>query len=256
MPDHNHSLHMKHRDKQNIGITIFFPAYNDAGTIASMAIVATLTVRDITDDYEIIIVNDGSKDGTEEVLKELETLYPHVRFISHSENIGYGGALKTGFACARKELIFYTDGDAQYDPRELKLLWSKLTDDVDMVNGYKINRCDPFYRALIGRSYHRLAKILFGLHIRDVDCDFRLIRKKVFDKVKLDMDSGVICVELVRKIQDAGFKTVEAPVHHYHRSYGGSQFFKIKNIYKALKDLLILWRRLVLNERFSKSKNG
>ncbi|MBC7263701.1 MAG: glycosyltransferase family 2 protein [Chloroflexi bacterium] len=226
-------------------ISVFFPAYNDGGTIPSMVLTAIMTLRQLTDDYEVIVVNDGSQDYTGEVLAELAQHYPELRVITHERNRGYGGALRSGFANATKELIFYTDGDAQYDARELAILYPKMTDDVDIVQGYKISRSDPWYRTLIGRIYHWTVKIAFGLKVRDVDCDFRLIRRRVFDKVKLESNSGVICVEMVKKIQDAGFKFAEVPVHHYHRAYGKSQFFNFGRIARVGIDLTRLWWQLV-----------
>src|SRR5262245_45351561 len=130
-------------------ISVFFPAYNDAGTIPSMVIATILTLRELTDDYEIIVVNDASQDYTGQMLGELAHLYNCVRIVTHPKNRGYGGALRSGFAHATKDLVFYTDGDAQYDPHELKLLLSALTKDVDMVNGYKITRHDPLHRIII-----------------------------------------------------------------------------------------------------------
>jgi glycosyltransferase involved in cell wall biosynthesis len=227
-------------------ISVFFPAYNDGGTIASMVITALLTLRELTDDYEVIVVNDGSSDYTPQVLDELARAYPKVHIVHHPQNRGYGGALRTGFASASKELVFYTDGDAQYDVRELKDLYAALVDGVDMVNGYKISRSDPWYRTVIGRIYHWTVKLGFGLKLRDVDCDFRLMRRSIFDRVFLKSDSGVICVEMMKKIQDAGFAVAEVPVHHYHRAYGRSQFFNFRRIYHVGRDLLRLWVQLVL----------
>jgi glycosyltransferase involved in cell wall biosynthesis len=227
-------------------ISVFFPAYNDGGTIPSMVISALLTLRQLTDDYEVIVVNDGSTDYTAEVLDELARMYEHVRVIHHKQNKGYGGALCTGFASATKDLVFYTDGDAQYDARELKLLYPALVEGVDMVNGYKISRSDPWYRAVIGRIYHWMAKVAFGLKLRDVDCDFRLMRRAIFDRVHLESNSGVICVEMMKKIQDAGFIITEVPVHHYHRVYGRSQFFNFGRTFRVGRDLLRLWFKLVL----------
>lgn len=227
-------------------ISVFFPAYNDGGTIASMVISALLTLRELTDDYEVIVVNDGSVDYTPQVLDELAEIYEEVRVIHHERNRGYGGALRTGFSSATKELIFYTDGDAQYDPRELKALYPVLVEGVDMVNGYKISRSDPWYRAVIGRIYHWTVKLAFGLRLRDVDCDFRLMRRAIFDRVHLESNSGVICVEMMKKIQDAGFVIAEAPVHHYHRVYGRSQFFNFGRIFRVGRDLSRLWLQLVL----------
>jgi glycosyltransferase involved in cell wall biosynthesis len=230
-------------------ISVFYPAYNDGGTIASMVLSALLTLRELADDYEVIVVNDGSSDYTPEILNELARVYDRVRIIHHEKNQGYGGALRSGFANATKELIFYTDGDAQYDARELKLLFAALVEGVDMVNGYKISRSDPWYRAVIGRTYHWIAKLAFGLRLRDVDCDFRLMRREIFDKVHLESNSGVICVEMMKKIQDAGFSIAEVPVHHYHRVYGRSQFFNFSRTFRVGLDLMRLWVKLVLQRK-------
>jgi glycosyltransferase involved in cell wall biosynthesis len=225
-------------------ISAFFPAYNDGGTIPSMVLTALMTLRRLTDDYEVIVVNDGSGDYTAEVLDELARRYPDLRVIHHEQNRGYGGALRTGFLSATKDLIFYTDGDAQYDPREMARLYAAWSDDVDLVNGYKISRSDPLHRILIGRIYHWTVKLAFGLGVRDVDCDFRLMRRTIFDQVHLESDSGVICVELIKKIQDMGFRIAEVPVHHFHRAYGKSQFFNFRRIWRTGKQLWALWWEL------------
>jgi glycosyltransferase involved in cell wall biosynthesis len=228
------------------GLSVFFPAYNDGGTIASLVIRAVQAASKLTPDYEVIVVNDGSVDATAEIADELARTYPCVRVVHHPENRGYGGALQTGFRTASKELVFYTDGDAQYDPAEVAALWERLTPDADLVNGYKISRSDPLHRVVIGRLYHHLVATLFGLTVRDVDCDFRLMRRSIFDRVRLEKTSGVICLELMKKIQDAGFRIVEVPVHHYHRAYGRSQFFNVRRIVRTGIDVLRLWVRLVL----------
>lgn len=227
-------------------ISVFFPAYNDAGTIASLVVLADKTCRQLTDDYEVIVVNDGSPDHTGDILAELAEKYANLRVVTHEKNKGYGGALRTGFASATKDLIFYTDGDAQYDARELALLVPLMTDDVDIVNGYKISRSDPWHRIIIGQIYRTIMKLAFGLKIRDVDCDFRLIRRKEFNKVRLFSNSGTICVEMVKSLQDAGLRFAECPVHHFHRAYGKSQFFNFKRLFKTFKDLSALWWKLVI----------
>jgi glycosyltransferase involved in cell wall biosynthesis len=228
------------------GLTVFFPAYNDSGTIASLVITAVRTARRLTPDYEVIVVNDGSADGTAGILEELARVFPQVRVVQHVQNLGYGGALRTGFASATRELIFYTDGDAQYDPAELEVLWRRFSDDVDLVNGYKISRSDPLHRVIIGRVYHYTVKLLFGLRVRDVDCDFRMMRRSIFERVHLEKDSGVICLEMMKKIQDAGFRIAEVPVHHYHRAYGKSQFFNFRRLFRTAIDVLKLWFALVV----------
>ena len=228
------------------GLSVFFPAYNDAGTIASVVIRAVQAASRLTPDFEVIIVDDGSQDATGTIADELARTYPQVRVIHHGRNRGYGGALRTGFAAATKPLIAYTDGDAQYDPSEFELLWHRLTDDADFVNGYKISRSDPLHRVVIGRIYHHIVKSLFRLRVRDVDCDFRLMRREVFDRVKLERDTGVICLEMMRKVQDAGFRIVEVPVHHYHRSHGKSQFFNFRRVFWTGVDVMKLWVQLVV----------
>ena len=228
---------------------MFFPAYNDSGTIASMVIRAVSAAAELTSDYEVIVVNDGSEDATAQIADELARTYPHVRVIHHPHNRGYGGALQTGIGSATKDLIFYTDGDAQYDPAELKLLWEKMAAGIDLVNGYKISRADPLHRIVIGRLYHHIVSILFGLTLRDVDCDFRLMRRSMFGRVELRQTSGVICLEMMKKIQDAGFRVVEVPVHHYHRAFGKSQFFNFPRIFKTGVGVARLWIELVIVRR-------
>jgi glycosyltransferase involved in cell wall biosynthesis len=231
------------------GLSVFFPAYNDGGTIASLVITALKTARRLTPDFEVIVINDGSADRTAEILDELARTYPEVRVVHHERNRGYGGALQSGFASATRDLVFYTDGDAQYDPAEMETLWQaflRSADTVDMVNGYKISRSDPLHRIIIGRIYHHTVRVLFGLRVRDVDCDFRLMRRAIFDRVALEKTSGVICLEMMKKIQDAGFRIAEVPVHHYHRAYGRSQFFNFRRLAKTAVDVFKLWFVLVV----------
>ena len=240
-----------------MSLSIFFPAYNDSGTIASLVITALQTAETLTPNHEVIVVNDGSSDRTAKILEELTRLYPRLRVVTHEVNRGYGGALRTGFATASKDLVFYTDGDAQYDPAEMALLWQKMVPGVDMANGYKISRSDPWHRIVIGRVYHHIVKLMFGLKVRDVDCDFRMLRRSIFDRVRLEKSSGVICLEMMKKIQDAGFNIVEVPVHHYHRAYGKSQFFNFPRVFRTGLDVLKLWFALVVRRtHLDESRRG
>ncbi len=234
--------------KEQRSISAFFPCYNDGGTIASMVALTDLTLKGLTNDYEILVVDDGSSDHSRAILEELEKKYDRLKVIYHEENKGYGGALKAGFYSATKEFLFYTDGDFQYDVSEITKLLPEMKDNIDIVNGYKVGRADRFYRKIIGRTYHWIMKLMFGFKIRDVDCDFRLIRRSVFDKIRLEYNTGVICVEMVKKMQDAGFQFAEVPVSHYFRAYGKSQFFNFNRIFNTGRDILKLWWKLVIKK--------
>ena len=181
-------------------LTVFFPCYNDAGTIGSLVTAADTVAREYTDDYEILVIDDGSTDHSRELLTELKTKHPNLKLIFHEQNRGYGGGLKSGFYNATKDLIFYTDGDGQYDVFELRKFIPVMQTGVDIVNGYKIDRSDPLHRKIIGTAYLRLMRLLFNFHVRDVDCDFRLMRREIFSNVQLHHTSGVICLELVKSL--------------------------------------------------------
>jgi glycosyltransferase involved in cell wall biosynthesis len=211
-----------------------------------MVLAALHACNRVTDDYEVIVIENGSTDYTVEVVQDLIETHQHLKLISHPEPLGYGGALQLGFQSAAKELVFYTDGDAQYDANELALLYAAMRPDVDIVQGYKIARGDPLFRKIIGRTYHWIVKIAFNLPIRDTDCDFRLIRKSALERFTLKSTSGTIPLELVKKLHDSGAVFAEVPVHHYHRVYGRSQFFNFKRLWATGVQLLQLWRELVL----------
>lgn len=228
------------------GLTIFFPCYNDAATIGSMIAEADIVAKKLTDNYEIIVIDDGSTDHSRELLLSLKGKYDHLRLIFHDKNRGYGAALKSGFYNAGKELIFYTDGDGQYDIFELHKLFPVMQEGVDVVNGYKIIRSDPLYRKIIGITYLWLMRLFFNFHIRDVDCDFRLIRRKVFDTVKLKHDSGVICLEMVKRLELAGYRFAEFPVHHYYRVAGRSQIFHPIRLMRIGLNMLKLWWQIMV----------
>ncbi|HMG27199.1 MAG TPA: glycosyltransferase family 2 protein [Acidimicrobiia bacterium] len=230
-------------------VSAFFPCYNDEATIGAMVEAAATTLDRVGVDGEIIVVNDGSSDGSERVLKDLTQTEPRLRVVTHEHNRGYGGALLSGFGSATKEWVFYTDGDGQFDPTELELLVARAADDVDVVQGYKLNRADNMARRAIGRVYHRFVSFVFRLRVRDTDCDFRLMRRSMLDRVRLEKTTGVICVELVRTLQDAGARFVEVGVHHYPRVHGRSQFFKLSSVARTLWDLAKLWVQLVLFRR-------
>jgi glycosyltransferase involved in cell wall biosynthesis len=179
--------------------------------------------------------------------------FQHLRVMHRAQPSGYGGVLRGGFAAARKDWIFYTDGDAQYDARELTVLAAAIDDHIDVVNGYKIKRRDPFHRVVIGLAYQYFVKLLFGLVIRDVDCDFRLMRRSIFERITLESTTGTITFEMVKKMQDAGYQIVEVPVHHWYRQYGQSQFFNVARVGRTLLALIGWWWRLVVRREHKRN---
>ncbi|MBI2951111.1 glycosyltransferase family 2 protein [bacterium] len=227
-------------------LSVFFPCYNDAGTIGSLVAQADAVAQEFTDDYEVIVVDDGSRDSSRELLVSLRERYPRLKLVFHEANRGYGGALQSGFRAASKDFVFYTDGDGQYDVFELRRFLPIMQEGVDVVNGYKIARSDPLHRIVIGTTYMRLMRLLFNFHVRDVDCDFRLIRREAVQSIHLEHTSGVICLELVKKLELAGYRFVEFPVHHYHRTYGRSQFFNFRRLFVTGMNILRLWWRLMI----------
>jgi glycosyltransferase involved in cell wall biosynthesis len=230
-------------------ISAFFPCYNDSNTIGALVIEAERQLQQLTDDYEIIVVNDGSSDNSADVLRALAAAVPRLRVVTHERNRGYGGALRSGFAAATKDLVFYTDGDGQYDVRELPILVMLLTDDTDFVNGIKMRRQDPTYRIHAGNLHRFFMRWLFWLPIDDVDCDFRLVRRRILENIDLHSTSGSICVELVKHAQRAGAQFREVSVHHYARQYGRSEFFKPGKILSTYLHLARMWLELMVLDK-------
>ena len=234
---------------QRISVTAFFPAYNDQHTIEGIVRTSADEIRKLTADFEVLVVDDGSQDQTGSILDRLTAELPYLRVIHHEKNLGYGAALITGFTNARKDLIFYTDGDGQYDVREMHNLFARLGPNVDLVNGFKVKRSDPWYRIWIGATYRRVMRWAFRLSIRDVDCDFRLFRRQIFETIKLESRSGVICVEMARKFEEAGFRMEEVPVSHYPRVHGRSEFFRMRHLVHTFRGLLRIWWKMMVSRR-------
>jgi glycosyltransferase involved in cell wall biosynthesis len=233
-------------------ISAFFPCYNDATTIGDLVLTADATLRGLTDDHEIIVVNDGSRDTSAEVLRQLAARVDRLRVVTHETNRGYGAALRSGFTAATKELVFYTDGDGQYDAGEIPILLMLLTDDTHFVNGMKMTRQDPGYRVFFGNLHRFVTRWAFWLPITDVDCDFRLIRRSILQRLSLQSSSGSICVELVKQAQRAGAQFREVSIHHYARRSGESEFFTPGRIFRTYFDLAVMWFELMVVARPSR----
>jgi glycosyltransferase involved in cell wall biosynthesis len=227
-------------------ISAFFPCYNDALAIPTMVRDVHRALVAAVADFEIIVVDDGSSDDSVAVLHALAAEIPELRIVEHAANRGYGGALRSGFESATREWVFYTDGDAQYDASEVVRCIDAVRPGVDIVQGFKLGRGDRWYRIVIGRAYHHAVRLLFRLRVRDTDCDFRLIRRDLLDRVQLRSTSGVICVEMMRRFQDAGATFAEVGVSHHERPHGRSQFFRLPAIARSARQLVALWWTLVV----------
>ena len=231
-------------------LSVFFPAYNDAPSLPGLLARTFAVLEAHVVDYEVIVIDDGSYDGTAAVLEQLRGQYgARLRVVTHPRNRGYGGALRSGFEAATREFVFYTDGDSQYDVGELPRLLQLVGPDTGLVNGYKLERHDPAHRIWIGKTYNFCARLLFRIRIRDIDCDYRLIRRALLQRIQLTSTSGTICVELVRKLEMTGCGVVETGVHHYARLYGKSQFFRLRSLATTLYELVRLWVRVVILRR-------
>jgi len=234
---------------QKPSISFFFPAFQDAGTVEKLVIAASAVLREIADKWEVIIVNDGSFDNTGDVADECSQKYENVIVQHHIYNIGYGAALKTGFYTAQYELIFYTDGDMQYDPQELKRLLPLLTDNIAIVSGYKKKRADTWDRIVSAKFYNWIVRLIFRIHVRDVDAAFKLMRREVIDNIDLMSNGGFICAELFAKARKLGYKVKQLPVSHYKRTYGRSSAFNLFFILRSTIELLELWWDIMAREK-------
>lgn len=218
-------------------LSIFFPFFNDAGTVEKQVVLAYEVGRKVARHLEVIAIHGGaSSDNTFEKIKKMKEQFPDLVIIDKTDNKEGYAVIKHGFAATTKKWVFYTDGDAQYDLKELPLLVAKqLASGADIVNGYKKKRADGFIRFFLGDVYAKFSKFIFELPIRDTDCDFRLIRKSAYDKVNLVSENASILGELIKKLEIAGATFVEIPVSHYARVYGKSNYTP----WELLKEKLI-----------------
>lgn len=239
------------------GISVFFPAYNDAPSIGGLVRTVCGLLNELAVEFEVVVVNDGSRDQTGAVLQALQAeVGPRLRVVTHAVNQGYGAALRSGFAAARFPWVFYTDGDGQYDPGQLTTLLERAGEGVGLVNGYKLKRHDPAHRVWIGRIYNALVRALFHIRLSDVDCDFRLIRREIVQPGCLRAKGGTICLEIALMAEASGLRTVEAPVRHSPRLHGQSQFFRVAPLWNTLRELTRLYANRVVLPALRRASPG
>lgn len=228
-----------------LDISVFFPAYNEGDNLEALTVKTAETLNNHAAQWEIIIVDDGSRDHTQEVAEKLVAAYPGVRYIRHQVNQGYGGAVKTGLEAAKLEWIFFTDGDGQFDVSEIELL-IQHTKHADFVAGYRLKRQDNIMRTLNAWAWGTLVKTLFGLHgkVRDIDCAFKLFHRRICDNYQFQASGAMISTELVAQAKKMGYHFQEQGVHHYPRTAGEQTGAKLKVILRAFKELFQLYQRL------------
>jgi glycosyltransferase involved in cell wall biosynthesis len=224
-------------------LSVFFPAYNEEANVENMIRQAQKVLPEIATEWEIIPVNDGSKDKTGEIIDRLAKSDSKIHPIHHEKNKGYGGAVISGYNAAKYDFVFFTDGDLQFDLREITLLIEKL-DEGDLILGFRKNRKDSWLRKLNAFLWGSLVKLLFGFKVRDVDCAFKMLKRKVVDKVPLTAGGAMVSTELLAKAWKEKFRFVEVGVNHYPRTAGSQTGAKFSVILRAFKELFKLYRKL------------
>ena len=220
-------------------LTFFFPAYNEEENVERTVQLALEQIGPMVDSLEVLIVDDGSSDRTPELADKLAAEDSRVR-VHHQPNRGYGGALKAGFANASGALIAFSDGDLQFDLREMSRLLDRLADErrpVDAVIGFRIKRRDPFHRIFIAKTYNAIVSVAFGLRVRDIDCAMKLFRREVFHGLRLDAEGPFLSAELLIKLRARGVRMAQVGVNHFPRAAGTNTGASIGKILRTFRDL-------------------
>ena len=224
-------------------LSVFLPCYNEKDTVQAMTKKALSVAGTLCNDFEVILVDDGSTDGTSELTDKLANEYPNVQTVHHPQNQGYGAALQSGFRAATKDYVFYTDGDGQFDLDELLVL-APLIAQCDIVSGYRINRQDGILRKFNAFCWTRMVCFLFGLRLRDIDCAFKLYKREIFDTIEMHSTGALIDTEILARAIRKGYTIAQVGVHHFPRTAGQQTGANIKVILRAFKELFKLRRQI------------
>jgi glycosyltransferase involved in cell wall biosynthesis len=226
-------------------LSYFFPAHNEQANLQGLVEEALATLPDLADAFEIIIVNDGSRDDTRSIADALAAAHPEVRAVHHSTNLGYGAALRSGFAAALHDALAFTDGDRQFKVADLgRLIDRFVAGDADAVVGYRIKRADPLIRTLYARAYRLANRIFFGLKVRDVDCACKLFSRASLEGVNVESGGAFFSAELLIKLRARGRRIAEVGVPHYPRTAGSPTGAKPSVVFRAVRDFWALRLRL------------
>jgi len=227
----------------DVSISAFFPCYNEQDNIKKTVESALKVLEKPGCDFEIIIVDDGSKDNTAKIADRLAADNERIKVVHHKKNMGYGAALQSGFKAAEKDLVFYTDGDGQFDTSELPPL-IPLMQQYDIVSCYRLNRRDNLIRKINAWCWTKLVCFLLDMKIRDIDCAFKLYKRKIFDNIEMSSSGALIDTEILARATGKGYTITQRPVHHYPRTAGAQTGANIKVIFRAFKELFKLHSRI------------
>jgi len=225
-------------------LTVFFPCYNEEANVENTTLAALRTCERLGIDYEIIIVDDGSKDHTGQIADRLAAGHPRVRAVHNLPNRGYGGALQRGFREARKEWVFYTDGDGQFDFEEIDKLFP-LLDEFDMVSAYRLDRQDSWIRKFNAAAWTALVNVAFRLWLRDIDCAFKIYPRELFDRIDMKSKGALIDTEILARAKRLGYTIGQIGVRHYPRTAGSQTGANVRVILRAFKELFLLRRDIM-----------
>ena len=223
----------------NVSISVFFPCYNEQDNITRVVEQALTVLEKLNADFDVIIVNDGSSDSTGQIADEIAGQKDRVKVVHHGTNLGYGAALQSGFKAATKELVFYTDGDGQFDINEMPPLL-RLMEHYDIVSCYRLNRQDNLIRKINGWCWTKLVCLLFGMKIRDIDCAFKLYKREIFDNIRVVSTGALIDAEILARAVRKGYRVTQEGIHHYPRTAGAQTGANLRVILRAFKELLRL----------------
>ena len=226
-------------------LSYFFPAHNEEANLEGLVAEALATLPSLADTFEIIVVDDGSRDATPSLADRLAASHPEVRAVHHPTNLGYGAALRTGFAAARFDYLAFTDGDRQFKVADLGRLVERLqAGSADAVVGYRIQRADPLVRTVYARLYRLANRIFFGLRVKDVDCACKLFRRASLEGVSVESGGAFFSAELLIKLRALGRRIDEVGVPHYPRTAGSPTGAKPQVVFRAVRDFWALRLRL------------
>ena len=231
----------------NYSISVVIPAYNEADNIINTINIVVDTLKTLKVKWEIVVVNDGSNDETKVLVDNLKLKQDDLRIISHEKNRGYGAALKTGFSSAKNDYIILFPGDNQFYFSQVHYL-IEASKDADIVAGYRVDRKDDLRRKINAFIFNTSVMLFFGLGIKDIDCGFKLYKKKVFDDIELSCDGALIDTEILCKTKQKGFRIKQVPLKHKARLHGDSTGGNSRVILRAINEFLRLWKECIFSK--------